>query len=129
LTSNVQCRADTARQFLFVVRICQSRKSQPSPSTYHYSTGAKGNCDTFNSVTLQSYIYRYILPILGLDVTIDDLAHPESEDSEPFIIGVPEFLQPVISLGVNGKNESKIKLLIESWLHCLAFSRIRYRLD
>jgi len=65
--------------------------------TYHYFTSAKGNCDTFNGATQQSYIYRYILPILGLDVTIDDLAYPESEDSEPFIIGELEFLQLVIS--------------------------------
>jgi hypothetical protein len=32
-----------------------------------------------------------------LDELIDDLAHPESEDPEPLIIGEPEFLQPVIS--------------------------------
>jgi len=41
--------------------------------------------------------YIPVLPILGLDVTIDDLAHPESEDSEPLTIGEPEFLQPVTS--------------------------------
>jgi len=43
-------------------------------------------------VSSNNLIYLPVLPILGLDVTIDDLAH-----SEPFIIGEPEFLQPVVS--------------------------------
>jgi len=34
---------------------------------------------------------------VDLDELIGDLAHPESEDPEPLIIGEPEFLRPVIS--------------------------------
>jgi len=55
-------------------------------------------CSTFNSVIhYPIYLYISVLPILGLDITINDLAHPKFEDSKPFIFGELEFRQLVIS--------------------------------
>jgi len=69
---------------------------------------------------------RYILPILGLDVTIGDLAHPESEDSEPFIIRVPEFLQPVISYETQAAalmgNSATARLLVGSGMEMSSYT-------
>jgi len=59
-------------------------------------------------------------------VTIDDLAHPESEDSEPFIIGEPEFLQPVISFETRAAalmgNEAVTRLLVGSGMEISSYT-------
>jgi len=97
LSSNIQCGAGTSCQFLFY----DADIPEPIDEYCWHSTTLLAQKVTVAPLIVSSnypiYLYIRVLPILGLDTTINDLAHPKFEDSKPFIIGELEFRQLVIS--------------------------------